>query len=154
MRVEYLTKERPVIPGVALRCGEVGCLYLGADENWVSETRLQLSANSTHALIGHGVIDALNELPIEGQLGGGLQVLIPPSQLEAARRLFYLADARTYGGSHEFVLGTASDPEEDGEARVEFRIRIDIREYQITLSGLQYQFRIASREGAAIWIQI
>jgi hypothetical protein len=136
--------------GAALRRGEVGCLFPGPDGNFVSETRLRLSPNSTHALMGHGVIDALNELPLEGRLGSGLQVVIRPPQLEAVRRLFYLADAKTYGGTYEFVLGIDSDHEEE----VEYRIRIDNREYQHTLSGLQYLLRIASREGMAVWMTI
>jgi hypothetical protein len=96
------------------------------------------------------VVDALNELPLKGRLGSGLQVLISPQQLEPARQLFYRADERTYGETHEFVLGTGSnrcDP-------VEYRIRIDNREYQHTLSGLQYLLRIASREGMAVWMSI
>jgi len=154
MRVEYLTTKRPPVTGAALRRGEVGCLYLGSDGNLVSETRLRLSANSTHALMGHGVIDALNELPLEGRLGGGLQVLIPPSQLEPARRLFYLADVKTYGETYEFVLGIGSDRDSAHQDEVEYRIRIDNREYQNTLSGLQYLLRIASREGMAVWMTI
>ena len=150
MRVEYLTQELPPVQGAALRCGKVGCLFASSDGKMVSDTRLRLSANSTHALIGHRVVDALNELPLKGRLGSGLQVLIPPPQLEPARRLFYLADAKTYGGSYEFVLGIDSDRED----AVEYRIRIDNREYQNTLSSLQYLLRTASRDGMAVWMTI
>ena len=150
MRVEYLTTKLPPVPAAALRRGEVGCLFPGSGGTFVSETRLRLSANSTHALMGHGVIDALNELPLEGRLGSGLQVLIPPAQLEPARRLFYLADEKTYGGTYEFVLGIDTHRGDE----VEYRIRIDNREYQNTLSGLQYLLRIASGEGMAVWMTI
>ena len=147
MRVEYLSIEDSAVP---LRDGEVGCLFADSGGGFTSDTRLRLSANSTHALLGHGVIDSLNALPLDGHLGSGLQVVIPPPRLESARRLFYLADAKTYDGQYEFAVATGSENDED----VEYRIRIDNREYQNTLSGLQYLLRIASREGIAVWIRI
>jgi hypothetical protein len=97
--------------------------------------------------MGHGVLDQLNELPLQGRLGDGMQVLIPPGQLEPARLLFYRADEQTYAGRFEFAVGSQVDG-------VEYRIRIDNREYQHTLSGLQYLLRTASHDGLAVWITI
>ena len=131
---------------VSLRTGSAGWLYAGDDGSLRNEVRLTLSPNSTHALIGHGVVDALNELPLQGRLGTGMEVLIPPAQLDSARELFYRADTKTYGASHEFVV--------DAHEGVEYRLRIDNREYQNTLSELQYLLRRASHDGMAIWLMI
>ncbi len=149
MRIEYLTDDLPPVAAAPLRRGRAGYVRPLADGQFETEPRLQLSANSTHALIGHGVVDALNGLPLQGCLGNGRQVLVSPSQLDPARMLFYEADAMTYGQRHEFVLGRGFDDE-----RVEYRICIDNREYQRTLSGLQYMFRTASVDGVAIWLKI
>lgn len=147
VRIEYLTEDRSPVPGVSLCYGSVGVVVPTTDGSLATEARLRLSANSTHALIGHGVLDRLNELPLQGRLGTGLKVLILPSQLESVRQVFYRADERTYAGDFEFAVG---DPV-DG---VEYRIRIDNREYQHTLSGLQFLFRTASYEGLAVWMTI
>jgi hypothetical protein len=132
-----------------LRCGAAGCAWLTEDGSMASETRVQLSANSTHALLGHGVVDALNELAIQGKLGRGLEVIIPSEVLDLARSIFYEADGKTYGASHEFSLGHGV-----GAGRVEYRIRIDNREYQRTLSALQFLLSSASREGRLVWLRI
>ena len=89
----------------------------------------------------------MNELPLQGRLDTGLQVVIPPAQLESARQVFYQADEQTYGRSYEFAVGEAVDG-------VSYRIRIDNREYQHTLSGLQFLLRTASHDGVAAWITI
>lgn len=150
MRVEYLTEDLTPVPGAPLRCGSAGFVRLASDGKFVSEPRLRLSANSTHALLGHGVVALLNQLPLQGLLGSGQQVLLPPAQLEPARLLFYRADERTYGRSYEFALGSGAD----GNDSVEYRIRIDNREYQHTLSGLQYLLRTASHDGLAVWMTL
>lgn len=147
MRIEYLTEEHSPVPGVSLSFGAAGFIVPATDGSLVVDTRLRLSANSTHALLGHGVLDLLNELPLQGRLGTGLQVVIPPAQLEPARQVFYGADEQTYGRSYEFAVGEAVDG-------VEYRIRIDNREYQHTLSGLQFLLRTASHDGLAAWITI
>ena len=75
-----------------------------------------------------------------------MEVLIPPAELDAAQQLFYRADTKTYGESYEFVV--------DAQRQIEYRIRIDNREYQNTLSGVQYLLRTASHEGMAVWLLI
>jgi len=157
-----LNEEQAAATGISLRSGSAGCVYAGNDGGFATDLRIELSANATHALIGHGVVDALNELPLEGRLGNGLEVLIPPAQLDAARQLFYLADEKTYGRSYEFVVDPDVDSDDinrraspdDVEGDVEYRIRIDNREYQNTLSGLQYLLRTAAHEGMAVWLII
>ena len=148
MRIQYLSEEDGPVYAVSLRRGRAGFVCLGDDGNLVTERRMVLSANTTHALLGHGVIAALNELPLHGQLGSGLQVLIPPPQLEPVRDLFYRADEKTYGRQYEFVLATVAEP------AVEYRIRIDNREFQHALSGLQFLLRSAAHEGMGAWLQI
>ena len=148
--VEYLTEDLDPVPGAPLRSGSAGFVRPTAAGDFESESRLRLSANSTHALMGHGVVASLNQLPLQGRLGTGMQVLIPPGQLEPARLLFYRADEKTYGRNYEFEVGG----QEHRDPGVEYRIRIDNREYQQTLSGLQYLLRTASHDGLAAWITI
>ena len=150
VRVEYLTEEGRLPEGVVLRRGEAGFVRTDPEDPTRLETpkRLTLSVNTTHALLGHGVIDELDRLPIQGRVASGLQVLIPPAQLEPVRDVLYRADAKTYGAEYEFVVGSGVD-----EA-VEYRIRIDNREYQHALSGLQFLLRTAANEGMAAWLRV
>lgn len=138
------------MPGVAWRTGEAGFVYPdpAVEGQLVAERRIALSANTTHALLGHGVVDELNRLPLQGRLGSGLQVLIPPPQLEPVRDVLYKADDKTYGAAYEFEIAS------DAQAGIEYRIRIDNREYQHTLSGLQFLLRTAANEGMAAWLRI
>ena len=114
-----------------------------------TDVRVELSANSTHALIGHGVLKELNRLPLDGRLGDGRQVLLPPAVLDDASAVIARADRRTYGGAWEFVAGVVEEPE-----RIEYRVRIRNREYQVTLARLTFLMSTASREGRAAWIRI
>ena len=77
-RIEYLSPSDFDAPPAPYRCGEAGYVWLSADGDVETETRVALSANSTHALLGHGVVDALNELPLDGCLGLGHEVMVPP----------------------------------------------------------------------------
>lgn len=144
--IDELDEQQRLHSGVSLRAGSAGFVYVMDDGNIRNDVRVRLSPNSTHAMIGHGVVDALNELPLQGRVGTGLEVLIPPAELHAAQHLFYRADEKTYGESYEFVI--------DAQDHVEYRIRIDNREYQNTLSGLQYLLRTASHEGMGVWLLI
>ena len=132
-----------------LRRGEAGLAWIASSGELESEARLEISQNSTHALLGHGVVEAINHLAIEGRLGGGLEVMIPPSVCEVVRSLFYEADRMTYGGRHEFVVGRS-----DGNPPTQYRVRIDNTEYQRTLAGLQFLMTTAARSGRAAWIRI
>ncbi len=149
MRTVYLDPEAEGPPPPPFRTGDAGHVWVGGDGGIESDLRVHLSANSTHALIGHGVVEELNRLPLDGCLGEGLQVLLPPAVLDAARAVFSRADRRTYGGSWEFVAGVSEEPE-----AVEYRVRVHNREYQATLARLTYLMSTASREGRAAWIRI
>ena len=114
-----------------------------------TDVQVTLSANSTHALIGHGVVDELNRLPVEGEIGKGTDVLIPHAVLDDAQAVFYAADRNTYGREWEFVVATEREPEPR-----EFRVRIANREYQRTLSRLTFLLGTASRAGLAARLRI
>ncbi len=158
VRVRYVRDADSPIPGIEWRRGEAGFVLQADDGRLVAEHRMVLSANTAHALFGHGVVDELNRLPIQGRLGSGLQVLVPPAQLEPVRDVLYRADTKTYGADYEFALelrGPAragGGDEADQPEKVEYRIRIDNREYQHTLSGLQFLLRTAANEGMAAWL--
>lgn len=149
MRTIYLDPPDAQDPPPPYRTGDAGRVWFSRTGELETDVRVRLSANSTHALIGHGVVDALNALPLDGQLGEGRQVLLAPAVLEAAGRVFTEADRNTYGGSWEFVAGVGEEPDQ-----VEYRLCIDNREYQVTLARLRYLVSMASREGQAAWIRI
>ena len=149
MRVVYLHElaDAPVPP---FRRGEVGPVWIDARGELHAEAHLELSANSTHALLGHGVAGELDRLGLElGPLEAGRDALIPPGLLEEAIPLLYEADRKTYGGRFEFCVGRAEAP-----SPVEYRVRIDNREYQRTLARLQFLLTTASRHGWGVRLRL
>lgn len=142
MPLVYLQPQDFVDPPPPFRTGEAGLVWLNAQGALHSDTRLRLSANSTHALLGHGVVQALQALGIEGRLGSEGDALVPQRLLAPARALLYEADRKTYGGNFEFTAGVLGD--------VEYRVRVNNREYQRTLSRLQFLLTTASIEGSAV----
>lgn len=111
---------------------------------------MRISGNAYHALDGHGVVFALNELPIlYGPLGGGRDAILRPAVLDEAAHIFYEADRKTYGRTYEFVVGMATRP-----SPREYRIVVENREYQRTLSQLQHLVTSASRAGHAVRLKL
>jgi hypothetical protein len=128
------------------RSGEAGHGRIDSDGDLRSESRVTIGANAYHALQGHEVLSRLNELPLDGgPVGSGLEAWIRPSASEDAAQIFYEADRKTYGARYEFVVGHQDIP-----VAIEYRIRIDNRAYQGTLSQLQFLATTASRHGWAI----
>lgn len=134
-------------PPSPFRSGEAGHVWLNAGGEFERETKLRLSANTTHALLGHGVVDELNRLPLMGELGTGMDVVIPQETLPRATRVFYAADRNTYGRQWEFSAGR-------NELGRECRVRVDNREYQRSLARLSDVLSSASRIGYAAWLRI
>ena len=149
MRRVYLAAEEFDDPPPPFRRGEAGLVWLGADGSMKIDTRVRLSANATHALEGHGVLDALNELPLEGRLGEGRDVIVPQQVLEATSALLYEADRRTYGDNWELVVARLG-----GEEAVEYRVRVDNRDYQRNLLRLTDLLALASRRGHAVRLRV
>ncbi len=147
MRVVYLEPQQRDAPPPPFRCGAGGHVWLGESGALETDERVQLSANTVHALEGHGVLEALNRLPLEmGRLGGGSQVLVPQAALDEAAGILTDADRNTYGASFEFRVAS-------GEG-IEYRVRIDNREYQRALARLRDLVVAASRQGHAVWLRI
>lgn len=136
-------------PPPPFRTGAAGLLRLDAQGDFELDERLRISANSAHALIGHGVVEGLNALGPEGTLGEGLPVVFRPALVTAARSLLYAADPTTYGGAFDFVVAVDTGP-----PPTEFRVAVDNREYQVTLVRLVDVFQRASRRGEAVWITL
>lgn len=143
---DHAAADRPQ-PGFP--SGEASHVALQADAEVVTRARVAISPNSLAALWGHGVAAALGRLPLAvGPLAPGGDALLRPGALSPAAHLLYQADRRTYGASFEFVAGAGGDP------RCEYRIAIDNREYQRTLSRLQYLVVRASREGGSLRLRL
>lgn len=131
--------------------GEAGPVVVLGDGDWSAETEVSIGPNSHCALLNHGVATMLNEISgIEGSVGNGLDALVPPAVAEAAARVFYEADRKTYGALYDFVAFAGSE----GPECVCYRIAIDNREYQRTLSQLQFLCTTAARHGHGIRLRI
>lgn len=148
---EVVVLEAPELEAhPALRAGEAGWVWLNEGSEFETNTRVRLSPNTTHALLGHGVVDALNELELEmGPIGDGRDTLIPQAALEEASAILYEADRKTYGAVWEFALAV-----EPGPPFRRLLLRIDNREYQRSLARLQDLVRGASRAGYAVRLRI
>ena len=145
----YLAADDFDDPPPPFRTGAAGLVRLDAEGEFELEERVRISANSLHAMVGHGVVDRLNALGLEGTLGSGAPVLFRPALIEDARSVLYAADRQTYGAQYEFVVGR-----EDGTPPTEYRVAVHNREYQVTLVRLVDVFQRASRHGEAVWIAL
>lgn len=147
VRVVYLAAEQFEAPPPPFRTGAGGRVFVSPRGELETDLRVRLSANTVHALEGHGVVAALNRLPLElGALGAGRQVLVPQAALEPAAEILTEADRKTYGATYEFLVAR-----EDG---AEYRVRVENREYQRALARLRDLIVAASREGHAVWLRI
>lgn len=134
------------------RSGEAGSVALGADGDFTSDARVHIPPNSLHALHEHGVVAALGRLDFAiGPLVPGRDAVLRPTALSDASRILYEADRRTYGRVWEFTVARRAS---EGAEPTEYRIVIDNREYQRTLSRLQYLAVTSSREGRALRLRL
>ena len=136
-------------PPAPFRTGAAGEVRLDAEGAFALEERLRISANSLHAMVGHGVVERLNALPLEGTLGAGAPSLIRPSVVGDARRVLYEADATSYGGAWEFLVHR-----DEGPPITEYRVAGVNREYQLTLVRLIDILHRAGRHGEAVWLAL
>ena len=134
-------------PPPPFRAGAGGRVWLSERGELETDERVRLSANTVHALEGHGVLDALNRLPLEmAKLGEGRDVLVPQAALDEVADILTEADRKTYGAQYEFVVAR--------EHGAEYRIRIENREYQRALARLRDLVVQAGRQGFAVWLRI
>lgn len=147
MRIVHYDPDLPRDAQPGFPAGVAGFVVLAEDETLETRPEVDIDPNSHAALIGHGVIEALNALEgVEGPIERGRDAVIHAGALDEASRLLYEADRKTYGATYEFVVGRDAD--------TEYRITIDNREYQRTLSRLQYLVTLASRNGHAAWMRL
>ncbi|MEM7410184.1 MAG: hypothetical protein AAF430_08130 [Myxococcota bacterium] len=141
----YYDHSRAEAEQPGFRSGEATSFVLDPNGEVVTCARVRLAPNSLHALHGHGVVEALNRLPLAvGPIEAGCDAVLEPRALSEASRILYEADRSTYGATWEFRVGAADAPPR------EYCIVIDNREYQRTLSRLQYLVVLAGREGRAV----
>ena len=137
-------------PQQGFRDGEASHVVALADGEIASRGTIAIGPNSLHALFEHGVVEQLSRLPLlVGPLAPGRDAVFRPTALSDACHILYEADRRTYGRTWEFVIGR-----EAGAELVEYRIAIDNREYQRTLSRLQYLVTMASRSGYGVRLRL
>ncbi len=146
--VYYFDHDQPASnPSPPYSSGEAGFVWLDHDDFVEADWRFEVSSNSLHALRGHGVVDLLNQLDlIIGPVGAGHEAAISPRSSEQAMQIFYEADRMTYGAVHDFQIACV-----DG---VEYRLLVNNREYQRTLSRLQFLSSTASREGCGLRLRL
>jgi hypothetical protein len=137
-------------PQPGFRCGEAGFVIPARDGTFETDVQVQLPSNALHALEQHGVVDQLRRLPLAvGPIEPGRDAVVRPSALDACAEIFWEADRETYGRIWEFAIGpeTSRDP-------AEYRIVIDNRGYQRSLSQLQFLVSRASREGYSVRLRL
>lgn len=149
-RTVYYDHERGADAQPLFPRGEAGPVIVTLDGEWTTRTEVRVGPNSHCALVRHGVVDALNALPeCHGVAGSGRDVLFPPSAADAVAGIFYEADRKTYGATYDFLAFAQEVPEP-----VHYRIAIDNREYQATLSRLQFMSTTAARHGHGLRIRL
>ena len=139
----YFDHAARIAPRAPYCHGNAGFVWV-CDEGYIeTDAQVVIPANSLHALHGHGVVEELNALPQSlGPIGSGRDAVIEPSGVAEALRILYAADSMTYGGRHDLLVERLNG--------VEYRIVIDNREYQRTLSRLQFLCSRATREGRGV----
>jgi hypothetical protein len=129
------------------RMGDAG--FVIPDEQWgFKGTRVvEIPPNALHALAAHGVVEQLNALEFQSDpIAPGVDAVLRPFALDEAAHILYEADRKTYGRIWEFVVGRFGG--------CEYRIVIDNRGYQRTLSQLQFLVTSASRQGYGVRIRL
>jgi hypothetical protein len=148
-RVVYYDHRAPD-PQPGFRSGEAGFVVPDRQGGLEKDLQVHLPPNALHALFEHGVAAQLAQLPLSvGPLGEGRDAVIRPAALDAAAEILWEADRKTYGRIWEFTIGWPSAP-----GFLEYRIVIDNRGYQRSLSQLQFLVSRASREGHAVWLRL
>ena len=134
-------------PSPPYRCGEAGFIWINAENFVETDSRFEVSSNSLHALRGHGVVNRLNDLEqMAGPIREGRDAALAPSAAEEASRIFYDADRMTYGGLHDLFVAVHEG--------IDYRIVVDNREYQRTLSKLQFLSTTAARHGHGLRLRL
>lgn len=147
-RVQYYDSSKPVT--APYRTGEAGLVWLSDEDIFETDTQVCLSPNTYHSLFEHGVIEQLAVLPLEmGPLDHDSEAVLTPSALTGALPILYEADRQTYGVRHDLLIAQAW-----GSPPTDYRIVVDNREYQRSLSQLQFLASRASRMGHGLRIKL
>lgn len=153
MKTVYFDHRHAGEPPPPFRGGEAGWVWMSEEGIAETESHVVISPNSLHALHGHGVVDQLNTLDLLlGRIGDGKPAVLAPGATPAASRIFYEADRLTYGARHD--LRVDAPGLEAGAPGAEYRILVDNREYQRTLSQLQFLATGAMRNGYGVLLTL
>jgi len=130
--------------------GEAGMVWVEPDGAIDTDTQGRIPPNARCALHGLGVVEALEALgPVVGPIAPGRDAVLGPAQVEPALRILYEADRRTYGARHDLRVHVTPPPD-----ATEYRIVIDNRGYQRTLSQLQFMTSTAARLGRGVRLRV
>lgn len=147
-KIIYFDHSAPMDdPSPPFASGEAGFLWVNEEGEMTSDVQVHIPPNTLHALHGHGVVDEINGLELSvGLLGDGREVVVTPGEVEDVTRLLYEADRMTYGAVHDLLVEARED--------VEYRIVVNNREYQRTLSRLQFLSGTAARLGQGLLFRL
>lgn len=149
-RIVYYDHAAADLPQPGFRQGRADRVVVGDDGVAESQTAVDITPNSLCALLGHGVAERLDRLPlVYGRIRAGGEAVLRPSALSDASRILYEADRMTYGATHEFLAQQSG-----GADSIAYRIVIDNREYQRTLARLQYLVTLSGREGHGVRLKL
>ncbi len=136
--------------GPPFRRGEAGVVWLSDDGFFETDTRVELAPNSYHSLFAHGVVESLAALPLDvGPLREGGEAVLSPTAMTDVLRVFYEADRQTYGAEHDLLIAA-----EFGSPPIDYRLAVDNREYQRTLSKLQFLASQAAHMGHGLRLKL
>ena len=139
----YYDHTCPEFEQRGFRSGDAG--FVIPDEKWgFNGTKVvDIPPNALHALEEHGVVAELDALEFQTDpIAPGRDAVLRPFALDDAAHILYEADRKTYGRIWEFVIARHGERE--------FRLVIDNRGYQRTLSQLQFLVTSASRQGLGV----
>lgn len=147
-RVVYFDhKDQSSDPEWPFKVGEAGFVWIDEEGDIDTDVQVRIPPNAVHALHGHGVVDQLNKIDLSwGPVGNGRDAVVGPGNVEEVARLFYEADRMTYGAVHDLRVDVIDE--------VEYRIVINNREYQRTLSRLQFMSVTAGRLGHGLRLKL
>jgi hypothetical protein len=150
VRVVYYDHDRADEAQCGFRRGHAGWVKPGKGGVFEVEDRVRVPPNALHALYAHGVVAELNRLPLEvGPIAPGRDGVLRPGALDDASHVLYEADRKTYGRTWDFVVDERTELEP-----LQFRIVVDNREYQRTLSQLQYLVTLGGRSGYGVRLRL
>ncbi len=152
MTIVYYDPARPAEAQPGFRSGEAGIIDLTLDDAAQARlARVKIPPNACHALVGLGVVERLNLLPLEvGPIAPGREAVLFPGSLERAIEILYALENELWNGSRDYAALELTVAAGSDARPVEYRLRFDRREFERSLLRLIDLFHAAWRAGRGV----